>query len=78
MDSFLVLWILKYKYIYIQDIRNFNKLESKLIYEEKLCMPIVGLLGLFGGFINEYLRLKGDKYMPYTFEAVKDPFTEEI
>lgn len=41
-------------------------------------MPIVGLLGLFGGFINEYLRLKGDKYMPYTFEAVKDPFTEEI
>jgi hypothetical protein len=41
-------------------------------------MPVVGLLGLFGGLANEYLRLKGDKFMPYTFETVKDPFTEEI
>lgn len=54
----------------IKDIRNFNKLESRLIFEEKLCMPIVGLLGLIGGVTNEYLRLKGDKYMPFTFKPV--------
>ena len=41
-------------------------------------MPIVGILGLIGGVANEYLRIKGDKFMPYTFESVKDPFTEEI
>ncbi|CAK64797.1 unnamed protein product (macronuclear) [Paramecium tetraurelia] len=62
----------------IEDIRNFNKLESRLIFEEKLCMPIVGFLGLIGGVANEYLRIRGDKFMPYTFEQVKDPFTEEI
>lgn len=48
------------------------------MFEEKLCMPIVALLGLIGGSLNEFLRLKGDKFMPFTFEAVKDPFTEEI
>lgn len=49
-----------------------------MIFEEKLCMPIVGILGLLGGVANEYLRIRGDKFMPYTFESVKDPFTEEI
>ena len=62
----------------IEDIKNYHKLERKLLLEEQICTPIACLIGLIAGFINEYLRLKGSLYMPYTFENVIDPFTEEI
>ena len=62
----------------IEDIKNYHRLERKLLLEEQICTPIACLIGLIAGFINEYLRLKGSLYMPYTFEHVIDPFTEEI
>ena len=51
----------------LEDIRNFYKLERKLIAEEKICIPLAILLGFFGGIINEYLRIY-DNLTPFTFE----------
>lgn len=67
-----------YFYFYfLKDIKNFYRLERKLMVEERMCMPIAAFLGSIGGFINEYLRIKGN-FKPFTFEKVDDPFTEEI
>ena len=60
----------------VEDQRG-NKLDIKLIKEEFYCIPIAGLLGFFGGTINEYLRMKGD-FLPFTFVKLDDPFNEEI
>ena len=40
-----------------QDIKNFYRLERKLMVEERICMPIAGLFGAIGGVINEFLRI---------------------
>jgi hypothetical protein len=41
-------------------------------------MPFIITFGWIGGGINEYLRLRGNYFAPYTFEVVHDPFEEEI
>ncbi len=43
-----------------------RKLDIKLLEEEYFCIPIAGFLGLIGGFMNEYFRMRGD-YLPFTF-----------
>jgi hypothetical protein len=35
------------------------------------------LLGLCGGMINEFLRIRGD-FSPFTFQKLEDPFNDEI
>jgi hypothetical protein len=45
--------------------------------EERICMPVSGMLGFIGGLANEFLRIQ-NRYAGLTFEKIDDPFTEEI
>jgi hypothetical protein len=46
--------------------------------EEYFCIPIAGVLGFFGGIINEFIRMRGD-YLPLAFgKPIDDPFNQEI
>lgn len=59
INSLIMGWI--YGLIFgLMDVEDAGRWEfqGKLLIEEKICMPIAGLLGFFGGFINEYLRIR--------------------
>lgn len=41
----------------VKDIRGFYRLERKLMLEERICMPVAGMVGAVGGVVNEFLRV---------------------
>lgn len=59
----------------VEDSKRFE-LQPNLVHEEYACVPFAGVLGFVGGLVNEYLRIRGNKFA--AFQPVKDPFNEEI
>ncbi|CAD8211932.1 unnamed protein product [Paramecium octaurelia] len=62
----------------IEDVENKTVSVGLILFEELLLIPFIVVLGSVGGFLNEYLRIKGSHLQSYTFEPIQDPFTDEI
>ncbi|CAD8182302.1 unnamed protein product [Paramecium octaurelia] len=62
----------------IEDVENKTTSFNLVLFEELLLSPFIVVLGCLGGLFNEYLRLKGSHLQSYTFEPIRDQFTDEI